>query len=434
MKLTSGWLSLANEERRLGQMSKKILLIEDKQPDRQFIQQVLKKVGYKVIEAMDGSSGIQLAQDEQPDLILTDIRLPDMDGLEVATHIRSLPELGDTPIIAMMAQSGPCDHQTFDACIAKPVDVNTLNSKVAEFLENRRNLAALEQENARLRKYSKLLADRLERKIQELTAANEALAHTDTMKSRFINLAAHELRTPLAAVLGYLSVLTSPDSKFMATADENTQELIDGITSGIDRLRGLVQDMLDVTRIEAETLQLRYAPVQLSLILDKIQRDFKDVATGRQQRLIVADACHVPIMWIDGERVTQILRNLVSNAIKYTPDGGAIEITVDTIESDDQKNPFVRITVSDGGVGIPKDQQERIFKSLYEVGDIELHSSSKTNFMGGGAGLGLPIARGVAEAHGGWLWVESEGYDPECCPGSKFHLVLPVGKPPKYVL
>jgi signal transduction histidine kinase len=414
-------------------MSKKILLIENNQVDRRFIQQVLEKVGYDVIKAVDGPSGIQLAQEEKPDLILTNIKLPEMDGPEVATHIRSLPELSDTPIIAMMAQSGPWDQQTFDACMAKPVDFDTLSSKVAELLKGKRDITALEQENARLRKYSKLLADRLERKIQELTVANEALAHTDTMKSRFISLAAHELRTPLAAVVGYLSVLTSPDSKFMTTADENTQELIDGITTGIDRLRGLVQDMLDVTRIEAGTLQLRFAPVQLSLILDKIHRDFKDVVAGRQQRLIVADTSHVPVMWIDGERITQVLRNLVNNAIKFTPDGGAIEITVDTIESDDQKNPFVRITVIDGGVGIPKDQQERIFTSLYDVHNIELHSSSKTNFMGGGAGLGLPIARGVAEAHGGSLWVESEGYDPESCPGSKFHLVLPVGKTPKYM-
>ena len=300
-------------------------------------------------------------------------------------------------------------------------------------MEDKQDITKLEEENAYLRKYCSLLANRLEHKIQELTEANEALARTDTMKSRFINLTAHELRTPLAAVHGYLSVLTSPGGKFLANADENTVELIDGIVTGIERLQGLVQDMLDVTRIEAETLQLRFSPVQLSLILDKIQRDFKDVVAGRQQRLIVADTSHVPIMWIDGERITQVLRNLVSNAIKFTPDGGAIEITVDTIESDDQKNPFVRITVIDGGVGIPKDQQERIFTSLYDVHDIELHSSSKTNFMGGGAGLGLPIARGVAEAHSGSLWVESEGYDPERCPGSKFHLVLPVGKTPKYM-
>jgi signal transduction histidine kinase len=296
--------------------------------------------------------------------------------------------------------------------------------------ENEQDIAALKRENECLRKYSEKLAQRLEQKIQELTAANEALAHTDQMKSRFINLAAHELRTPLAAVHGYLGVLTSPGSRFMVNADENTVELIDGIVTGIDRLQGLVQDMLDVTRIEAGTLQFKYAPVHLSLILKKIQRDFKDVVAGRQQTLIINEVEHVPVMWADGERVTQILRNLVSNAIKYNPDGGAIEIDAELMRSDDQRTSFVKITVSDTGVGVPNDQQERIFEGFYEVRNIDLHSTSKTDFMGGGAGLGLPIARGVAEAHGGSLWVESPGYDPEKCLGSKFHLILPLGEPP----
>jgi signal transduction histidine kinase len=251
------------------------------------------------------------------------------------------------------------------------------------------------------------------------------------MKSRFISLAAHELRTPLAAVRGYLSVLTSPGSKVTTNADPDTLELLDGMITGIDRLQGLVQDMLDVTRIEAGTLQLKYAPIPLSLLFQKIQKDFKNVVSRRRQTLKMADANAIPLMWADGERITQILRNLVSNAVKYTPDGGKIEVTAEVMSSDDRKNRFVKITVSDNGVGIAKDQQERIFQSLYEVRDIELHSTSKTDFMGGGVGLGLPIARGVAQAHDGSLWVESAGHDPAKCPGSKFHLILPLGEAPK---
>jgi signal transduction histidine kinase len=293
------------------------------------------------------------------------------------------------------------------------------------------DVAALEREIANLRKCNELLSKRVEQKVEELTAANEALAHTDTMKSRFISLAAHELRTPLAAVRGYLSVLTSPGSKITTAADPDTLELLDGMVTGIDRLQGLVQDMLDVTRIEAGTLQLKYAPIPLSLLFQKIQKDFKNVVGRRGQTLKMADGNSIPLMWADGERVTQILRNLVSNAVKYTPDGGKIEVTAELMSSDDRKNKFIKITVSDSGVGIAKGQQERIFQSLYEVRDIELHSTSKTDFMGGGVGLGLPIARGVAEAHGGSLWVESAGHDPVKCPGSKFHLILPLGEAPK---
>lgn len=372
-----------------------------------------------------------------------DINIPGMDGYEAATRIKSLPELSNIPIIALTAKvmAGDRERALAAGCngyIAKPIDIDALPKQVAEFLGGMRESITIEQESAYLREYNERLVDRLEKKVQELTKANEALSHTDAMKSRFINLAAHELRTPLAAVHGYLSLLTASDSEFMAQADERTLQVIEGVVTGVDRLRGIVQDMLDVTRIEAGTLQLKHAPIGLSMILDKINKDFKNVVARRQQTLIVADANHVPTMWADGERVTQILRNLVSNAIKYTPDGGTIEISVEVMGSGQTfsldtplQNQFIKITVSDTGVGIASEQQERIFEHFYEVRDIERHSTSKTEFMGGGAGLGLSIARGVAEAHGGSLWVESEGHDPEQCPGSKFHLILPLGESPK---
>lgn len=421
-------------------MSKTILYVEDNAANRVLVRQVLEGVGYTVFEATDGLSGIKAAQEMHPDLILMDINIPGMDGYEAATRIKSLPELSDIPIIALTAKvmAGDRERALAAGCngyIAKPIDIDTLPQQVAEFLGGMRESITIEQESAYLREYNERLVDRLEKKVQELTKANEALARTDAMKSRFINLAAHELRTPLAAVHGYLSLLTASDSSLMVYGDEKTQQIVEGVVTGVDRLRGIVQDMLDVTRIEAGTLQLKHAPIGLSLILDKIKRDFKNVVARRQQTLIVADAHHIPTLWADGERVTQILRNLVSNAVKYTPDGGTIEIKVDMLgdssafaQNSPTSQPFVKITVSDTGVGIAAEDQDRIFENFYEVRDIERHSTSKTEFMGGGAGLGLAIARGVAQAHGGSLWVESQGHDPESCPGSQFHLILPLGE------
>ncbi|MCL4299686.1 MAG: hybrid sensor histidine kinase/response regulator [Anaerolineae bacterium] len=421
-------------------MSKTILYVEDNTANRMLVRQVLEGVGYQVIEATDGLSGIKTAQEANPDLILMDINIPGMDGYEAATRIKSLPELSNIPIIALTAKVMAGDRERAlaagcDGYIAKPIDIDALPNQVAEFLGGMRESITVEQESAYLREYNERLVDRLEKKVQELTKANEALAHTDAMKSRFINLAAHELRTPLAAIHGYLSLLTASDSPVITHADEKTLQVIEGVVTGVDRLRGIVQDMLDVTRIEAGTLQLRYAPIGLSFILDKIKKDFKNVVAKRQQTMIVADASQIPTMWADGERVTQILRNLVSNAVKYTPDEGAIEITVDMlggvqtlVAEKPVQQQFVKITVGDTGVGIAPEDQERIFENFYEVRDLERHSTSKTEFMGGGAGLGLAIARGVAEAHGGSLWVESEGHDPEQCPGSKFHLILPLGQ------
>ena len=422
----------------------KILYVEDNAANRVLVSQVLESVGYTVIEAVDGLSGIRTAQEEEPDLILMDINIPGMDGYETATRIKSMPRLSSIPIIALTARTMAGDRERAltagcDGYITKPIDVDALPKQVGEFLDGRRDKVAADKERVYLREYSERLVDHLEQKVRELTRANAALERSNTMKTRFIDLAAHELRTPLTAVHGYLTMLTTPGSPFLVDAHEGAHEIIEGIALGVDRLRGIVQDMHDVTRISAGTLQLSHSPVSLSTVLNTVQRDFANVFVRRDQTLIVADVSEIPPLWADGDRVIQILRNLVSNAVKYTPDGGQIEITVETMgsqarvsaASDRLTSDFVKITVSDSGVGIPPEQQELIFEHFYEVREIEHHSTSRSDFMGGGAGLGLPIARGVAEAHGGSLWVESEDYDPDLCPGSKFHLILPFGEPPK---
>lgn len=415
----------------------KILYVEDNVANRMLVAQVLEGAGYTVIEAVDGLSGIKAAQDEEPDLILMDINIPGMDGYETATRIKSLSRLNTIPIIALTARTMAGDRERAltagcDGYIAKPIDVDELPNQIAEFLGGRREKVSTDQESTYLREYSERLVDHLEQKVRELSEANKALEYRAAMKARFIDLAAHELRTPLAAVHGYLSILTSPGSSFLANTDEDALEIIDGIVMGVDRLRGIVQDMLDVTRLNAGTLQLSYAPISLSSLFRRIEKDFANVVARRNQTLTIADVSHIKPIWADGERVTQILRNLVSNAVKYTPDGGTVDISVEIMGKDPQAElaeaeRFIKITVSDSGVGIPPDQHERIFELFHEVREIEHHSTSKTDFMGGGAGLGLPIARGVAEAHGGSLWVESEGYHPEQYPGSKFHLILPLG-------
>jgi len=412
----------------------KILYVEDNPANRMLVRQVLKMAGHTIIEANDGLSGIKLAQEHLPDLILMDISIPGMDGYETTTRIKSFAQLNAVPIIALTASVMAGDRERAltagcDGYIAKPIDVDLLPRQINEFLGGRRDQVSHEEENVYLREYNERLVDRLEQKIKELTQTNQELSLTDTMKSRFINMAAHELRTPLTTVRGYLSILTTPSSSFMNHADADTKELFEGVVTGVDRLQGIVQDMLDVTRIEAGTLQLHHSPVSLWLVYKKIKHEFAETIAKRGQTLLIHDASHIPSLWADGERIVQILRNLVSNAIKYTPDGGTVEIS--TAIMGGNPSQFLKIIVSDTGVGIPPEQQEKIFETFHEVRNLEHHSTSKTEFMGSGVGLGLPIARGVAEAHGGSLWVESAGYDPVACPGSKFHLILPFGEPPK---
>jgi signal transduction histidine kinase len=125
--------------------------------------------------------------------------------------------------------------------------------------------------------------------------------------------------------------------------------------------------------------------------------------------------------WIyaDPERIYQALRNILSNAIKFTPDKGSITVDGRTLPG------FIEITVADTGIGISSENQTLIFEKFGQLGRVDLHSSGKTKFKGGGPGLGLAIARGIVEAHGGTIWVESEGHDEKKLPGSTFHVLIP---------
>jgi signal transduction histidine kinase len=418
-------------------MALTVLHIDHNHTSRQLVRRTLEKAGYTVLEATSGLDGLKAAMAQRPDLVLVDLNVPGLDGFETATRLTTEPALAGVPVVALTAR-GKIDaqHKALAAgCrghITCPINVTHLPQQVAEFLAGKQETLSAEEENRQLRAYVQRLADRLEKQSYQFIEANQALAHTDTMKSRFIKLAAHELRTPLAGLRGYVDLLIAAEP-FRGTPTGETGELIAGINSCIDRLQGIVQDMLDMARIESGTLKLNQSPLSLGVIFRKLSTDFTEVARTRQQTLTLAEVDHLPLFQADGERLLQILRNLVSNAIKYTPNGGTVTVAAEIVSNpaispgaDPRSNgQYVRITVVDTGVGVAAYDRDRIFESFYEVRDIELHSSSKSDFMGSGAGLGLPIARGVAQAHGGMLWVESPGHDMQEYPGSQFHLLIP---------
>jgi len=416
---------------------RRILYVEDDISSRMLVKQVLKAAGYKVVEAEDGMAGIRLAQETRPDLILMDINMPGLDGYAAATKIKGMPGLANTPIIAMTANVVEGDRERAltagcDGYLAKPIDVDALPGQINEFLGGRRDHVDEEAERSYLREHSQRLVDRLEEQVAALT-------RSDAMKSRFIAIAAHELRTPVTIIRGYLDILQDPAGP-VSEANPEATVLLEGIFNGVRRLHEIVEDMLDVTRIEAKTLDLRVAPVRLDDAAKKAVDLHLESAKQRNLNLKLEPMETLPTIWGDGVRIQQILGHLISNAIKFTPDGGSVTVSGRIVNKKQQNDimaatqplddKYVEIIVTDTGIGIDQSEKDRIFDQFYEVRDPSLHSTSKTDFMGGGAGLGLAITRGVAEAHGGWVWVESEGHDPERCPGSRFHMVLPMGTPP----
>jgi signal transduction histidine kinase len=217
-----------------------------------------------------------------------------------------------------------------------------------------------------------------------------------------------------------------------------SDHLVQGILRGTERLSAIVEDLLDVSVIDTNALSLRVEEVSLSQVFDVVVTRNERYARERQLTIHTGDLTGLPVIEFDRRRLHQTLDHLLNNAIKYTPDGGQIFIEgrvlgdkqlVGKVHAGDHE--FVEITIRDTGIGVAPEDRERIFEKFYRVGKSTLHSTSKVKFKGAGPGLGLPIARGLVEAHGGRLWVESPGHDEVNCPGSTFHMLLPVRAMPK---
>ncbi|RME05500.1 MAG: sensor histidine kinase [Anaerolineae bacterium] len=252
----------------------------------------------------------------------------------------------------------------------------------------------------------------------ELIEVKSRLEQIDKTKSKFISVAAHELKTPLTLIEGYASMLASSLSP-----DDGIKPLMDGIATGVQRLREIIDDMIDVSLIDNNMLELNFQPVWLNQLLGIAAQDLQEALKERNLTLEIKDfPGSDEMMFADSARLYQAFWHLLTNAVKYTPDGGKITV-------DGRMLPgFVEVTVSDTGIGIDPEDHEIIFEKFGNLGDVSLHSSGKTKFKGGGPGLGLPIVKGIIEAHGGTIWVESPGHDEKTCPGSTFHVLLPLRK------
>jgi signal transduction histidine kinase len=252
----------------------------------------------------------------------------------------------------------------------------------------------------------------------EMEKVQKRMERVDKSKSAFISVAAHELKTPLTLIEGYASMMSDLMQQGQST---NLDGLLSGMNTGINRLRGIVDDMIDVSMIDNNLLQLNFQPMQISQMVEALCVEIETIVQSRKLTIEIKDfEGNKEWIYIDPVRILQALRNVINNAIKYTPDGGTITIDGRTLPG------FIEVTVKDTGIGISAADQAMIFEKFGQLGRIDLHSSGKTKFKGGGPGLGLPIARGILEAHGGSIWVESEGHDEKKNPGSIFHILIPI--------
>ncbi|MFQ3534373.1 MAG: ATP-binding protein [Aggregatilineales bacterium] len=261
--------------------------------------------------------------------------------------------------------------------------------------------------------------------LEELRKAFETLEKLDRAKLDFIEVTAHELRTPLTIMRGYASMMLADPA---VRENPLLREMIEGIANGSQRLHEIVNNMLDVQRIDLEQVTVAAVPVSLPLVLRGAEMQFKEALQQRRLTLLAdfgqSDGESVYIE-ADPGLLSKTFYHILMNAIKYTPDGGTIRITL-RYEDHPILERVAHVQIADTGIGIDPQYHTLIFEKFYRLGDVQLHSSGKTAFKAGGPGLGLAIARGAVLAHGGEIWVESEGHDEVNFKGSIFHVVLPV--------
>jgi signal transduction histidine kinase len=260
---------------------------------------------------------------------------------------------------------------------------------------------------------------RLNLDVSRLNTELEAMNRT---KTDFISIASHELRTPLSQVSGYSQMLAEevgPKSPLYG--------YVEGMRKGTNRLTEIVDVMLDVSRLDAGGLVLNRTPVTISRIIERAVAEWKSALTERGHNLAADGLESLPMLEGDIERLQQVFSQLISNAIKSTPDGGLIEIIGHTYT--ESSGQFVEVIVKDNGIGIDPADQHKIFDKFYRTGDLMKHSTGKTKFKGAGTGLGLSLVKGIVDAHGGRIWAESLGHDEQTCPGSSFHVLLPLRGP-----
>ncbi len=282
----------------------------------------------------------------------------------------------------------------------------------------------IEQQNDQLRQTNQALANllkertdlntNLEAKVnertQELAFTIERLKELDEMKSNFLSVTSHELRTPLTVIKGALSLLLAEGNQI---APEKLQKYVNMATNNCDRLIKLIDELLDFSRLEAGAVHLDVREMDLLQLAKEILEEFRPIAATRRLDLTSVLPASMPEIYAHPGRIKQVISNLLSNAMKFTPAGGEVKLLLRRNEN------YAEVVVADTGIGMTESQQKRVFSRFFQVDDSLTREVS-------GVGLGLAIVKELVEMHDGYIWVESE---PD--KGSRFFVRLPLTGPPK---
>jgi signal transduction histidine kinase len=404
-----------------------ILVVEGSGTLLQQLERLLEMAGYRTFTARRALEALDIARKNTLDLILTSIDLPDLSGRELATTLRADKRFQKTPIVALIDHDTPEQREMniaagINGFIQRPINIDALPIQIEFYMSGGQDAPDDDSRiTAARERYVQDVVSRLEGRIRELERKNTDLERLDHMKDSFIQLTAHELRTPLTLVTGYIRLLEDyPQLRRLMASDSEFQTLFGGLSESLDRMQGVIEEILITSRIMTSKIELNLTNVQPAGIVQRVLNDFGFALIERELTVHFNGLEWPERMHADPDLLQITIANLISNAIKYTPNQGHIYIRA---KHNDQALMF---SIRDTGIGIERAQQQRIFERIHIGEDVSLHGTSKTAFGGGGLGLGLAICKGIIEAHGGKIHVESPGLDKINCPGSEFSVYMPI--------
>jgi signal transduction histidine kinase len=367
-----------------------VLHIEDDPVNRRLVAKLLAKAGYDVVDAATGLSGIRLAAERRPDLVLVDINIPDLDGYEVILRLRGMPDLEGVPIVAITAEGDK--HTSLavgaDGFIGKPIDARSFPRTVERFLRGHKERS--DSTERHLRDRSQKIVERLERKVIELLEANARLEEMARLRREFLRNVTHELATPMTPVVGYLRLLLEEE---LGELTPLQRKCLNSVLDSTQRLRSVVDTLLDVSSLETQRMHFYEREYDVATLV----RQTTDAAWTRFGDAgieLITREVEPELTTGDPEKLGRALSHVLDNAVKFTPRGGKVAVEVW------REGDHYVIGVADSGPGVRPDQLARILEPFYQVDGSVTRSH-------GGVGLGLAFAQRVCEAMGGSVVVTS---------------------------
>ena len=370
-----------------------ILIVDDTPIIRKTLSFALEKAGHLVTEATDGADALSQLFAQSFDLILLDVEMPRMNGYQVLQKLKTDPHFAHIPVIVISANE---DLESAVRCIKlgavdylnKPFNPTLLHARVQSCLEKKR------------------LRDNELTQKKELENLYSALKQAHDAKDDFVAMVAHELRNPINGLMAAYEILNRLNAKA-----SNQLPVLTSMYFALDSMKVLVEDLNDISQIESGNISLEFGEVAVPAIIARVVSSLQHKLDLKLHALDVNIIEGVQPIYGDRFRITQILTNLVSNAIKYTPDGGQISISVEPYQHDMN---HLHIAVKDSGIGMDPSSINKIFDKYYRV-------KSDDTVTEEGIGLGMFITKSLVQKHNGHIWIQSEPHK-----GTAVHFTIPL--------